>query len=326
MSSIGTVVLAHYDSDALSTWRSELETEGFKVLATSSGRDVVGRVETAHAEAVVLDVLLPKMNGLQVLKELKGRPGGPVVVTVVDDGDTYTENRALICGADAILKRGADGRLVPGALGAKLRSLIAEAAVLGRPGDADDPLQRILDGARAGGHGENPVLTHITDDVTGLFNADYLAIKLAEEFKRARRFRVPLTFVLLEARAGEGRHEPEHDEAWRHALNEIAGLLLCESRDIDILARSSSDSFVLLLPQTPVEGARVMTERVLEGIAARELGSEKGERLVARAGIASFSGDDLESGDELAERAATAVAAAWRGTGKAVIWSAADGV
>ena len=74
MSERPTIVLAHYDSETLSDWRGDLEAGGFRVQATSSGTDVLKRVETQAADAVVIDPLLPKRNGLAVLKTIKAQP------------------------------------------------------------------------------------------------------------------------------------------------------------------------------------------------------------------------------------------------------------
>ncbi|MEE9392276.1 MAG: diguanylate cyclase [Planctomycetota bacterium] len=325
-----SVVLAHYDSDALSTWRDELEIEGFAVQGTTSGRDALARVSQSGPDALVLDALLPKMNGLQVLKNLKDEAGGagagPVVVMVLDEGDTYTENRALICGADAIVKRDGAGRVPPGALGAKIRSLIAEQGLnagLDTPASSGDKdLKKILETAADNLRTENPILAHITDELTGLFNADYLGLKVAEEFKRSRRFAIPLAVVQLQLKSAK---KPEDsDRGWRHALNEVAGLLLCESRDIDVLARPGLDRFAMLLPHTPETGATAMIERILASLAERELTVGDNEKVFASAGLAQYCGEGLESGEELLRQAEQALESAWRDGGSCLkTWTSA---
>ena len=211
MSERPTAILAHYDSEALSRLREGLEAEGFRVLGTSSGQDVLKRIEKELPDVVVLEALLPKQNGLSVLKTLKvqARTRLLPVVMLLDDGDTYTENRALICGVDAILKRGPEGRLAEGALAAKLHSILHETEIGGaQESEAEtESLQKILDTAAQNLRQENPILAHITDSLTGLFNAEYTAIKLSEEYKRTRRFGDPLCVVDLQLQLGEGGDE-----------------------------------------------------------------------------------------------------------------------
>ena len=330
MSDRPTVVLAHYDNEVLSTYRSQLEVEGFRVQATSSGPDVLKRVEAGVPDAVILEALLPRMNGLAVLKGIKDlvRKGSTAVIMVLDDGDTYTENRALICGADAIVKRSSDGQLPDGALGAKLRSVLNEQALGASAAGGDemtDNLHRLLETASQNLRDENPILTHITDSLTGLFNAGYMEIKLSEEFKRSRRFGNPLTVVDIQLQCGnEAGEAHDGDPEWRRMLNEVAGLLLCESRDIDVLSRCDAKTFRLLLPHTAVKGAMAMTERILDSISERKMSPAGTEVIVtASAGIAEYTGDDVDSAEELKRRSSEALSQAWGSGGSCqVVWAA----
>ncbi len=329
MSERPTVVVAHYDAETLSSYRAELEADGFRVQATSSGSDVLKKAEAQTPDAIVLEALLPKQNGLAVLKTLKSQPATRLisVIMLLDDGDTYTENRALICGADAIVKRSAEGNLGEGALAAKIHAALKEKS-LGAPDDQEtssenENIQRILDTAAQNLRQENPVLAHITDSLTGLYNAEYMEIKLAEEFKRSRRFGVPLAVVDIQLHLGAGGEEHDKDSEWRHVLNEVAGMLLCESRDIDILCRQDATTFRLLLPHTPVKGAETMVERILGNVAERKLSAKDGLSFVsAAAGIAKYTGEDVEAAEELKRRSRESLRQAWREGGSClVVWS-----
>lgn len=321
------VLLAHYDTEELSRCRDDLENDGFRVQGTSSGNDVMRRMNNQMADAVVLEALLPRQNGLSVLKSLKTdeRFRDVAVLLVLDDGDTYTENRARICGVDGIVRRGADGSLTPGALSTKLRSVMTEKS-MGEIGGDDatdgDGVERILDSASENLKAENPVVTHITDSVTGLFNSDYMAIKLAEEFKRTRRFAEPLTMIMLGLRRGEEAVENEVDSGWRSVLNEVAGLLLCESRDIDVLAREDASTFCLLLPHTPVAGAQAMTERILSSIAGRAMKVSDGESVVASAGLVEYLGQNIDTPEDLRSHALESLRKSTRsGGGSVATWT-----
>ena len=103
----------------------------------------------------------------------------------------------------------------------------------------------------------------------------------------------------------------------------MAGLLLCESRDIDVLSRHDATTFRLLLPHTPVKGAQAMVERVLGSIADRRLmaDDERGP-LGACAGLACYEGEGAESSEELERRSQEALRQAWReGAFGFVVWS-----
>jgi diguanylate cyclase (GGDEF)-like protein len=168
-------------------------------------------------------------------------------------------------------------------------------------------------------------VAHITDSVTGLFNTDYMAIKLAEEFKRTRRFADPLTMIMLGLRRGDEAVENEVDADWRRILNEVAGLLLCESRDIDILAREDASTFCLLLPHTPAAGARSMADRILASIASRSMTVADGEAVQASAGMVEYIGQDLETAEEIRSHALDSLRLSTRsGGGSVVAWNPSD--
>jgi len=134
-------------------------------------------------------------------------------------------------------------------------------------------------------------------------------LKLAEEFKKARRFSVPLACLVLSLDEAAG-DVPAHEPWNREVLSELAGLLLCESRDIDHLARLDAKSFLLILPHTDASGAFAMMNRVLGSIEKRQLTPPGRTRPIsASAGIACFS-KDLTGPDELVKGAREALARA----------------
>src|SRR3990167_4201537 len=68
----GTTILLAEDDITLSEMYSErLRQEGFSVVMAKDGQEAVNVVETVHPSAMILDIMMPKMNGIDVLKQLK---------------------------------------------------------------------------------------------------------------------------------------------------------------------------------------------------------------------------------------------------------------
>jgi CheY-like chemotaxis protein len=81
------VLIIEDDEDILELVRFNLEKEGYAVAGVTTGEDGVGAARSHPPDLVLLDLMLPGMDGLEVCRELKGHP---------IDRQTYPEVRAAI--------------------------------------------------------------------------------------------------------------------------------------------------------------------------------------------------------------------------------------
>lgn len=317
-----TVVLGDFDRARAESYGGALEDRGMQVMHLESGTEVLERCLEEAPQVAVLEVLLPRKNGFETLKALKedARTAGIKVVLVMDEDDDYGEHRARLCGADAIRKR----PFAPEDLAETVRTCVQESGLEAADRDAqpDEPdLGAMLEAMEGRARAENPLLAHITDSLTGLYNPAYMELKLAEEFKKSRRFAIPLSCVAIGFDDAGALSDPDQSQELRSILNEVAGLLLCESRDIDHLARQNVSEFFLLLPHTDAEGATAMSGRILASIEGRGFETE-GRPLTASAGIATFTGADAESSEQMTERCQEALTASRRwGGNRVTVWT-----
>jgi two-component system response regulator ResD len=107
------VLIVEDDPDLLVVLRVNLEGAGLDTMLASDGRTAITRIEAERPDAVLLDVMLPGIDGWTVLERLHGQ-GDPVPV-VVCSAKKHAEDieRALELGAVAYLVKPFDiGRLV----------------------------------------------------------------------------------------------------------------------------------------------------------------------------------------------------------------------
>jgi len=317
-----TVVFGDFDRARAEGCGKAMEDRGMQVIQLESGTEVLERCREDPPEVAVLEVLLPRKNGFETLKALKedARTASIKVVLVMDEDDEYSEHRARLCGADAIRRR----PFTAEDLAETVRACMQESGLEAAERDAQSgerDLGAMLEAMEGRAKSENPLLAHITDSLTGLFNAPYMELKLAEEFKKARRFDIPLSGVSIAFDDSGALAAPDHTQELRSILNEVAGVLLCESRDIDHLARQNVSEFFLLLPHTDSEGAAAMAGRILASIEGRGF-ETNGTPMTASAGIATFTGGNAESSDQMTDRCQEALTASRRwGGNRVTVWT-----
>ena len=68
---LGTVLIVDDNPDSIMVLRTILESKDFKVLSASNGRDALSVMETQIPDAVLLDVMMPELSGIDVLKRMR---------------------------------------------------------------------------------------------------------------------------------------------------------------------------------------------------------------------------------------------------------------
>ena len=94
-----TILIADDDTELSDLLRQFFEAEGFAVRQAFDGREALGEATADGVDLVVLDVMMPEMNGLDVLKELRRVSSVPVIMLTAR-GDDLDRILGLELGAD----------------------------------------------------------------------------------------------------------------------------------------------------------------------------------------------------------------------------------
>jgi CheY-like chemotaxis protein len=86
-----------------------LEKEGWRVLEADNGRIGLERLNGAVPDLILLDLMMPEMDGFEFMRQLRLRPGGQAVpVVVITARDLTEEDRRRLNGdVERILQKGA---------------------------------------------------------------------------------------------------------------------------------------------------------------------------------------------------------------------------
>jgi len=111
----------------------------------------------------------------------------------------------------------------------------------------------------------------ITDPLIGIYNRRYLERRLDEEFERARRYRMPLSLLLLDIDHFKQVNDQYGHQTGDLVLNYLGHLLLDAMRSSDIVARYGGEEFIIIAPNTPGHIALNLAERLREHVANHKL-------------------------------------------------------
>ena len=98
------VLIVEDDSGIAEFLRLELEHEGYAILHAADGRTALEIFEKAAPDIVLLDIMLPQLNGLEVLRRIRKTSKTPVIMLTAR-GDTFDKVSGLDSGADDYLAK-----------------------------------------------------------------------------------------------------------------------------------------------------------------------------------------------------------------------------
>ena len=147
-----------------------------------------------------------------------------------------------------------------------------------------------------------------TDSLTGVSNRRHFLPLLTQEMGRCRRFRHPLSLLMLDIdrfkRVNDAFGHPTGDVV----IQRVAEACRAHSRDSDVVARLGGEEFAVLLPEAGLQGALVYAERIREDVEGLVLqGPGRAEvRCTVSIGAAEFGPFDVTE-DDLLRRADAAL-------------------
>jgi diguanylate cyclase (GGDEF)-like protein/PAS domain S-box-containing protein len=111
----------------------------------------------------------------------------------------------------------------------------------------------------------------IRDSLTGLFNRRYLEETLAHEVARAIRARSPLSLVMLDMDNFKQLNDELGHDMGDAVLRSVSRFVAKHVRAQDVVCRYGGDEFVVVMPETPLEGANAKARLLLSALHALQM-------------------------------------------------------
>lgn len=105
------ILVVDDEKNILMLYKAELEDEGYEVITANSGREAIELFDTEKPDMVTLDIMMPDIDGIQVLRQIKQKnPNIPVIMLTAydyrDDFSVWASDAYVVKSSDLeILKR-----------------------------------------------------------------------------------------------------------------------------------------------------------------------------------------------------------------------------
>ncbi|MGE0357777.1 MAG: diguanylate cyclase [Burkholderiales bacterium] len=130
-----------------------------------------------------------------------------------------------------------------------------------------------------------------TDSLTGLANRRRFFEMAEAELARARRYDAPLSMLMLDIDHFKEVNDTHGHRAGDRVLQSLARTCLGVLRNVDVVGRVGGEEFAILLPETGLEGARDVAERLREAVERSAVARDEGVplRITVSVGVAVLS-------------------------------------
>jgi two-component system, cell cycle response regulator len=274
------VVDDRYDNVRLLAY--ELMDHGFEVVTAFSGAQALDAARSARPDVILLDIMMPGMDGVEVCRHLKNdldlRPIPVIMVSAREmDQDVI---RGLDAGAHDYVTKPFNTQIVL----ARIRSAARAKESHDIIADMNERLAELA----------------VTDGLTGIKNHRHFRDSLEVAMSLAMRQSIPLSVIMLDIDHFKMINDAHGHAAGDDVLRTVARILEENTREHDEVARYGGEEFATLLPLTDAGAALALAERLRESIATYPWPLRS---VTASLGVATFPGAQIPSASTLLEQA-----------------------
>jgi two-component system cell cycle response regulator len=230
------------------SWMTAALQQQHQTFAVGTFEEALAHVKSAPPDLIIVSLSLRGFDGLRLCSQLRSLPecrSIPILV-LVGEGDRRKLTQALEMGVNDYLTRPVDKN----ELVARVRTQLRRKRYSDR---LRDNVQLSLEMA-------------ITDQLTGLYNRRYMSRHLNTEIGNAGKARRPLAFLILDIDHFKSVNDRFGHDIGDEVLREFATRISANIRGIDLACRFGGEEFVVMMPDTDVEFASLVAERLRNSV------------------------------------------------------------
>jgi len=267
------ILLAEDDPVSRRLFQKILKREGFLVTTVENGREALELFRQRFFPIVLTDWQMPEIEGPELCQAIrKENPNRYVyIVMLTAKGSKDDIISGLSAGADDYLTKPAHNAELVARIKTGIRILKLEKSLK----DAVDEIH----------------LMSITDSLTGIYNRGYINQRLPQEINRSARYGRELSLLMCDI-----DHFKTVNDTYGHLSGDIVlkgfvrSLTGSIRRQVDWAGRYGGEEFLVVLPETGLEGAMVLAERIRKTVEKTPIKTSGDTiRITASFGVASVA-------------------------------------
>jgi len=220
----------------------DILNQDYTVYAERDSRKCLDAAKRLRPDLILLDVMMPEMNGFDVIRVLKG------------DSETKDIPAIFVTGLDS-----SDDEAMGFILGA--------ADYINKPFSPPVVKMRVRNQLKIVSQMHEIRKLSLTDSLTGVGNRPFFNKMLEQDWERARRQQTSIGFMLLDVDNFKAFNDKYGHTAGDTALQSVAHAISSElSRATDKVARWNGEEFAIILPDTTMPGLRKVAESIRNAI------------------------------------------------------------
>src|ERR1700729_2265365 len=248
-----------------------LKKAGYEVDAVADGTEALEHMTKRYYPFLVTDWEMPEMDGIELCTAVRSLQLDGYVYALLLTARDAKEH--IIAGLEA----GADDYLI---------KPVHEPELIARL-NAGRRILTLEHSLRVANH-RNRILS-ITDALTGAYNRRYLMEQLPRELERCRRYAYPLSVLMCDVDHFKQINDERGHAAGDEVLQQFAARTQKSIRtNSDWVSRYGGEEFLIVLPETPFEGAMAVAEKIRNLVSSMPFPTRGGDAAVTTCvGVAS---------------------------------------
>jgi diguanylate cyclase (GGDEF)-like protein len=264
--------------------KTMLTKRGHEVILAQDGKAGVEAAKSEQPDIMLLDLIMPIMDGYEVCEHLKGDDSTKEIpiIMVTSKAEAADKVKGLEMGAlDYVTKPFDEGELIARVnIHLRLRELYEAVQEQNRQ------LQEMAN----------------RDGLTGLYNHRYFHEQLSQDFLRAKRYHENLSCILLDIDYFKKFNDTYGHQTGDVVLRALASVIQKSTRESDLAARYGGEEFAIVLYHTDGSAAFEAAERLRQMVESNEV-EDNGNvlRVTISVGISTFPHEKIHDSKELIE-------------------------